>query len=477
MRIAYFIIMSIIILVGTGLLLFFKLYKKYDYNNENFSKVIKILSIIFFVLTFLHLFLPDGFSIERSEEYLASVNKVYENTIRWFNMSSVIIIILSIFCNNKYISKVAAYFCIPVTLIYIFSYDAIIASLTDPLGHGVNSIRFASEAFKAFMTNDIFRSIILMILNSLQILILLGLLFKNLGDLKFEKSEILNFILVTLGIICISLNSYTPQYYFGYTNLIFKRFSLSHLLVILFMIAEIIALYFIFRNKSEETKHTLLIALSISLLFQFSQVYTGTNELKMQKLPLQLCNISSYLMLYTLVKRNEKLFHFAIVVNVVGALIAMIMLDVNKEGICSYWNIHYILEHTKVIIIPILCLLLKEFKPLEFKDFKHFIIGFSVYYGFVLILGTILNGIARKFDNSYFSVNFLFMFDQDVARGLLPFAGDLFDIKIKMGSFELYPVIQILIFIIFNVICFAVFFIILGCGKIKIKQNKELVAQ
>ena len=127
--------------------------------------------------------------------------------------------------------------------------------------------------------------------------------------------------------------------------------------------------------------------------------------------------------------------------------------------------------------IYILCLLLKEFKPLEFKDFKHFIIGFSVYYGFVLILGTILNGIARKFDNSYFSVNFLFMFDQDVARGLLPFAGDLFDIKIKMGSFELYPVIQILIFIIFNVICFAVFFIILGCGKIKIKQNKELVAQ
>ena len=86
MRIAYFIIMSLIILVGTGLLLFFKLYKKYDYNNENFSKVIKILSIIFFVLTFLHLFLPDGFSIERSEEYLASVNKVYENTIRWFNM-------------------------------------------------------------------------------------------------------------------------------------------------------------------------------------------------------------------------------------------------------------------------------------------------------------------------------------------------------------------------------------------------------
>ena len=52
MRIAYFIIMSLIILVGTGLLLFFKLYKKYDYNNENFSKVIKILSIIFFVLTF-----------------------------------------------------------------------------------------------------------------------------------------------------------------------------------------------------------------------------------------------------------------------------------------------------------------------------------------------------------------------------------------------------------------------------------------
>ena len=51
-------------------------------------------------------------------------------------------------------------------------------------------------------------------------------------------------------------------------------------------------------------------------------------------------------------------------------------------------------------------------------------------------------------------------------------AGDLFDIKIKIGALEIYPVIQLLIYIIFVVICFIVFFIILGCGKINSKKNQ-----
>ncbi|MGM9858440.1 MAG: hypothetical protein ACI311_04225 [Bacilli bacterium] len=411
--------------------------------------------------------------MEKSTEYLATAHDNYENTIRWFNMAPVIVIVLSIFSNNKYINKVAAYFCIPMTLIYIFSYDPIIASLTDPVGRGLSSIRFMSEAFKAFMINNIFRSIFLMILNSLQILILLGMLFKNFEDLKFKKSEILNFILITLGIISLSICTYTPQYYFGNTNIIFKRFSLSHLFVILFMIGEIIALYFIFRNKSDEAKHVLLLALSISLLFQFSEFYTAIGELKMQRLPLQLCNISAYLSLYTIVKRNDKLFHFAIIVNVVGAVLALLILDVNNVGICNYWNAHYILEHTKVVIIPILCLLLKEFKPLEVKDFKHFIIGFSIYYGFVFLVGTTLNAIARATENSYFSVNYLFMFDQKAASGLLPFVGNLFNTKIVMGPVEIYPIIQVLVFVVFVVICFVAFFIIYGCGKIHFKKNKE----
>ena len=465
----FILISTLFLIIILSLLIYLKFIKNYDFNK--FSKLIKILSIIYVCISFVNLFLPDGLAREYSEAELKNKKAIYENIIRWLQNSAFLIIPTIAFFNNKILNKIASYIVLPFNIIYMFSYNVIIKSLTDPAGRGLNTIRFMSNEAKAFMINETFRTIIFILVIYLALFILLIQTFKNINDLKFSKKEIKNFILVSLGIIVLSMPCYAPQYLIGYTNIIFKRFTLSHLAIIILLVIETIFIYNVFKNKPKEIKIILLILMSLSLLFQFNQVFTGTNEINFKKFPFQLCNIGSYLILITLITKNKHLFNFCIVVNVVGATIAMIILDVNNVGIGYYWNIHYILEHGKVIIIPILCLLFKIFEPLTKKDVKDVLIGFSSYFTFVLLFGTIANGIYHHLDNSYFKVNFLFMFLKEETTEIVGFVEPLFDIKIKLGIFELYPIIQLLVFIIFTLLCVGCFYLLYALSNKKKELN------
>ena len=90
MSIAYFIIMSLIILVGTGLLLFFKLYKKYDYNNEKFTYLKPYYDFTFYEMGlkiaclkyyYKKYFLPLHLKIHSA----SIAHKVYTNDIKFNN--------------------------------------------------------------------------------------------------------------------------------------------------------------------------------------------------------------------------------------------------------------------------------------------------------------------------------------------------------------------------------------------------------
>jgi hypothetical protein len=180
-----------------------------------------------------------------------------------------------------------------------------------------------------------------------------------------------------------------------------------------------------------------------------------------------------------LAKKSEKIYHFTIIVNVVGALVAIVILDIVKKdsSLTHFFVIHYIVEHTKVMIIPILCLVLKVFKPLTLKSLKHFSVGYTAYWAFILVLGTLSNGFKRmpEFEkiSSFFTANHLFMFDKDTARGLIGFTDPLFENGvIKLGYFELYPLVQILVYAAFMLICICVFFLIYALTT---KQRREYV--
>jgi len=141
------------------------------------------------------------------------------------------------------------------------------------------------------------------------------------------------------------------------------------------------------------------------------------------------------------------------------------------------YNMHFIFEHTNVIVVPILALAFGLFPRLDNKSIKHFLIGFAIYFATVFVLGTIFNGIATHTGDDFYSANYLFMFDKAEAVDILPFVGPLFDVNFNIGVLTFYPVIQPIILIVFVAICMLVYGAIRLIYFVKdklVKKNVEI---
>ena len=446
-------------------------------TKEKINKVvIKVFTLSFLILTFLNLFLPDGFTISLSNDEALAANGEFQAILRWMNALSFMVIPISVYKDNDYFNKIAIYFCLPVAIVNVIYYTNYLEFFTSTSGRGLYTIRFVTGAFKEFLIDETFRSIWFGAICLTQLGSLLLIAYRSYKCVFFNNAkQVGNFFLILLGLILLALPIYTPQYLIGYTNHILDRFTYVHILWIISVIAIILILYLIFKDKSYEDKYLLVIAMSLSLLHQFSMMYNVSAELTCFKFPLQLCNLASYLMLFTLLTKNNKLFNFTLIINVVGAVIAMVVLDVDGNGVGYLWNVHYIVEHSNVIIIPLVCLVLKIFDPLTKKAVKDVIIGFSIYFVSVFAIGTIFNGIYNYTGNDYFKCNFLFMFIQEDSAEILAFVGPIFDIKIKLGIFTIYPILQGLVYVVFTAICVGTFFVIYSLTHLKVTNNNKNV--
>ena len=62
------------------------------------------------------------------------------------------------------------------------------------------------------------------------------------------------------------------------------------------------------------------------------------------RLPVQLCNLAAYFYMIAIIFKNQKLFNFCYIINILGALIAILAPDLNP-GPLGFWNMHYTFEH------------------------------------------------------------------------------------------------------------------------------------
>lgn len=423
------------------------------------KKITKFIVVLFMVLTMVNVFLPDLFVISVEESELTSDYRP-QAFVRWFNAVSFLILPIAAYFNKDTFKKIAVYFCLPAAILYLCFFGEILSYMTSELGRGIYQIRFLSQEVKNFMINPYFRGTLFITTSLMQLLTIFLLILKDSSFLKFKKEQIMPFILILLACFISIVPSYVPQYVFlTYTNFILKSFNYVHLAWILFMVLEVTILTFIFRKKSYEDRYILLIILSLTLLIQYNQMFSSLGELTFKRMPFQLCNIGSYLMLITLFTKSERLYQFNLIINVAGGLIAMVVMNVEGKGILYLWNIHYMVEHNNVVVVPILCMLLKMFKPLRKVDFKYFVINFTYYYLFVLIIGTILNGVHQITGNDYFQVNYLFMFMKSQTGAIVPFVDPWFDVQIKMGNFTLFPLVQIAVYLGFVIIGSIIFYV------------------
>ncbi len=448
-----------------------------DKKGELIEKIIKIIAVLFICLCFINLFLPDAFALRFiwNFDYLRKHHNPIHAIMRCFYAMAIITLPIAIFFKSKNFVRASIYILLPTCLINIIFYKQFIFYYTSPL---TSYAPVFGKTLLPYLTNRIFRTTLFGLIMSFELLQCLYLL------LKYNKYMVINsfidfsqFAVISILLFISNMPIYTLQQIFGHVGKVtFNVGDISHILFMLIIIIEAIVLYTIFKNETYENKYILLLVMNLSLLFQYNSFFKTDDIIIADRYPLQLCNIAGAFLMVTLLTKNERMFHFTAVVNVIGAIIAIILCDSTKDvGILYCMNIHYMVEHANVLLIPVLGLILQVFKPFTLKDVKDVIVGFTIYFITVFLIGTFLNGMKVKTGNMYFDCNYLFMFDKNAAMRLVaPWVGKLFDIKLTLFKYYKVYLVQILIYLVFLTICIGTFYLIYFVFSKKRIENENL---
>ena len=425
--------------------------KKLFMKEEKLIKLSKIFLLTYMILTFVSILLPDELVIGITKlEYRIDP---FQMIMRWFQFVGFLVLPVAVYFDKPTFKKLAVYFCLPVAIIFMFLFKDMLPGFTSELGTGIASIRYLPEFVSDLMRNGVFRTIIFFVMMLSELATIALIVLRDKSFLKFKKQDIMPFIVLLVALTLAIVPIYAPEAIFDHqSNIDFTMFSVAHIAWMALIVGESIILHKIFKNKDYDSKYILVLILSLCLLVQYNQMFSSQGELNCKRMPLQLCNLAAYLTLISIGFKNRKVFLFNILVNVAGAIIAVLILDGDNSGVISKGNMHYIVEHHNIIITPILCLNLGIFDPIKKGEFKSFVKYFTIYFIAVLIIGTIFNGLAVALDSNWFKCNYLFMFDQAKAKKLIKIAGALFEPSIKIGYFTLYPIIQITIYVVFSLI-------------------------
>lgn len=476
----FYILVPIVsaLLIGLFCLLKFWKFKGSEKLHNVTTKILKVLVVIYCSIMLLSILLPDSFNLCLSKEKLGSGIMQGHAVLRWFSMACFSVLPIAVFFKNRAVRNVAITFCVAVTIAQIACFAQYLDCFTSATGKGLNSLP-VSEGFRAFLINPAFRKVWFAVIIVLQLTTPIVLAINENHLFKYnDKIEWRNYFIALPLIILASIPVYVPQYLFGQTDVIFSAYSWLHFLWIFLLFGTLAALYFGFRKQSSEVKMVVLFVLALSLLMQYDQMF-GAISLNIKRLPLQLCNLGAYLIILSLITKNKKIFNFTVIINVVGVLFAIAKPDLEGKGFFYYYNMHFIFEHSNVLIVPILALLFGIFPRLDKFALRDCLIGFTIYFLSVFALGTMFNAIASATGKGIYEANFLFMFLPDVAIKMIPFTKALFDINFKIGYATFYPVLQLIVYAIFILVCVLLYycFRLIYLIKDKIVLKRAALAQ
>ena len=442
------IVFGIAAVLCVGILLLFK-----GKDKEKFNIVLKALAVAFYVVGFFRFFLSDSFIYVINGGWFESVkhekSDLLQSILRWGFSINYAVLPVAVFYKDRFFKNIASYICLPFSILTIVYFNQHMEYF---LADNIHAIQLSPALRYAYF--------ILELVLALMIPVLLQIGNKHVLNVKSVK-EIVDFI---VGIPCVALASvpvYIPQSLFGYNNQIPETYGSFHLIWIAVILTACIGLYYAFRFRSREERVALCMFLALLLFFSRNSIYLMGINIK--RLPFQLCNIAAYFYLIALVFKLPKMFHFAFIANIVGALIAILMPDFSV-GTMSFWSMHYLIEHTLVVVVPAMVMGLSIFPRLELRSLKYTSIGFTIYFVLIFIAGTILNGYS---DVTGESVNYFYMFDIDVVLDFLPFMAFAKDSLVQIDKFQIYPVIVGLIYVLFSLLCFLFYLLIRFCYKLE----------
>lgn len=441
-------------------------------SQQNINRILKIATIALFTLGVLRNFLNDNFiwvinGGTYSEVYYKNTD-IMQSLLRWAHYLAYIVLPCAVFFKIRTYKNFAIYFCFLVAIIELFFFKQTMSY-------------FLTDSTRALDAPVWFRYVEYML--ELFICLLVPLVMRFIQGHKFDiknKKEWACFLGLLPLALLIAVPVYLPQSLFGFTERKMEILSIENIswIVVNFIIISIF--YFAFRFKSYECRYSVLVFLAMVVFLHYNSIYLM--DFIASRLPFQLCNLGAYLVLIALLIKKQGFFDFVLLANVPGATIAFFAVDV-EEGLLSFWNIHFYIEHTWIFVIPLLAVALRIFKRPSKNAITHLLIGYSIYFLVCSVGGIIMNCFFFEPTHPFFNeVNYFYLFDTTVAS-FLPFLGFTRNYPIELSGYLFYPLYMVLVYILFFVYCLMfnyVYRIFIKIGddhyhlrQIKINMRKE----
>ena len=404
------------------------------------SNVITLLCKIFAVALFLtgsfRMFLNDNFiwiiNGGNYGDFYYKSQDIGQSVLRWLTYISLIVCPCAIFTKLRTVRNFAVYFCVPVSIVASFFYNDFMHYFLTPSGRGfwvdesIRHIQFSLELILPIVLGALIR-------------FRMGHKFDYKSGREWKYFSILLPIML-VGVIPV----YLPQSIFGFTKYRMGAFSVQHLVWLALLIGITLTLYFTLRFQPYEQRFGVCVFLALYLVMHYNSIYMM--DMKLSRLPLQLCNLGAYLALLALIIRKQGFYNFIFLANTPGTIIALFAPEV-KEGMLSFWNIHFYIEHMLVFILPILFVSLRLMKRPDKKAIKHFFIGFSIYFIICAVMGSLFNGYLYEPYNFFKDeVNYFYMFD-DTVVSIFFFLKFVYEWPVFINGYVIYPLYMIMIYI------------------------------
>ncbi len=340
------------------------------------GSVVTICLTIVLIVTFLiNLILGDNLASQVTLRYgrYTSVATVFLFILRWLTQLSFGVLIFDAFYDIKKARDFVIFAIFPITLINMCVFRFTVTSM---LGDG---------------TLYNWRAILLAIQ-----LVTMGLLSgRRVIDLIKEKEfktwgkRAGKALLWGACYLIAFMPTYVFSLNFGENGPVADNFNVSHRIIIYLICAVIFILYRYYNKKDDNEKWHMLSLLSVAGFIAYYAYTSFRNPLT--GLPLHLCYTAITLMVICFCFRVKSVFYFNYIVNVLGALIAIIMPDAANTSFFVNDRWTFWVCHLFDFILPITASLLGVFKRPKLNELGKAVGVFFVYVCFATFMNGWLN--------------------------------------------------------------------------------------
>lgn len=174
----------------------------------------------------------------------------------------------------------------------------------------------------------------------------------------------------------------------------FELFGTYHLTALSIIFISNILIVWWGRKASEKAKkyfRWILATILVldELLWHFWNIHAGLWSIQ-TTLPLHLCSIFVFLSAYMLVTKNHRIYEFAYLLGIAGAMQALLTPDAGIYGFPHFRSIQVMVSHGSIVTAAIYMTLVEGFRP-TIASVKRVLIGANIYMIFIFFLNLLIH--------------------------------------------------------------------------------------